>query len=169
MKWYTLKNKKEGFTLIELLVVIAIIGLLASMILASVNTARNRARKARILQELAEIQKAAEFYATDSGSFYPADGAASFGSFTVPSVFGCKQSGSYAPTRYRWTNYGTGEGGSGGVAGTCRGIGLLEADNGWGVWGWIYDVTPNADGCYTAGTSWRAKEQLADYIVGQCY
>ncbi len=49
---------KRGFTLIELLVVIAIIGLLASVVLASLNTARQKGRDARRLSDLKEIANA---------------------------------------------------------------------------------------------------------------
>jgi len=62
-------SKKRGFTLIELLVVIAIIGLLSSVILSSVNSARAKARDARRMSDLRQMQKAVENYATANGSY----------------------------------------------------------------------------------------------------
>lgn len=65
-------NRSKGFTLIELLVVIAIIGLLASIILASLNTARQKGRDARRVADVKEIQLALELY-YDANSTYPPD------------------------------------------------------------------------------------------------
>ena len=59
----------RGFTLLELLVVIAIIGILASVIMVSLGSAREKARDARRVQNLAELQKAMELYFDDSGSY----------------------------------------------------------------------------------------------------
>jgi type II secretion system protein G len=67
----------QGFTLIELLVVIAIIGVLSSVVLASLNTARARARNAQRLADLSEVRKALEMYASDNGGTYPSTGGMS--------------------------------------------------------------------------------------------
>ena len=53
---------KKGFTLIELLVVIAIIGILASVVLASLNSARKKSRDARRVADIKQIQLALELY-----------------------------------------------------------------------------------------------------------
>jgi len=61
--------KKKGFTLIELLVVIAIIGILATIVLINLNTARNKAKDAAIKGALSEARLAAEMYYDNKGSY----------------------------------------------------------------------------------------------------
>jgi len=65
-----MKNKK-GFTLIELLVVVAIMGLLASLAIVALNTARARARDARRVSDIKQIQTALELFYMDNYK-YPA-------------------------------------------------------------------------------------------------
>ncbi|MCX6797757.1 MAG: type II secretion system protein [Candidatus Falkowbacteria bacterium] len=64
--------RKKGFTLIELLVVIAIIALLATIAVISLGQARSRARDARRLSDVKQIQTALALYDHDAGS-YPAN------------------------------------------------------------------------------------------------
>ena len=70
---YLPKKKAHGFTLIELLVVISIISLLSSIVLTSVNSARAKARDARRIADLKQIQTALELY-YDSNNAYPSSG-----------------------------------------------------------------------------------------------
>ncbi len=67
---YKKRSNQKGFTLIELLVVIAIIGILSSVVLASMNTARKKARDARRQSDLKSLQLALESY-YDTNSAYP--------------------------------------------------------------------------------------------------
>jgi prepilin-type N-terminal cleavage/methylation domain-containing protein len=64
-------NTKKGFTLIELLVVIAIIGILSSVVLASLNSARQKSRDARRVSDIKQMQLALELF-FDSNQTYPA-------------------------------------------------------------------------------------------------
>lgn len=63
-------KRSGGFTLIELLVVIAIIGILSSVVFASLNTARAKARDARRITDINQIRIALELY-RDSNNTYP--------------------------------------------------------------------------------------------------
>lgn len=65
------RTHSRGFTLIELLVVIAIIGVLSSIVLASLNSARQKGRDARRLADVKQLQLALELY-YDANSSYPA-------------------------------------------------------------------------------------------------
>ncbi len=67
----TSSSKKSGFTLIELLVVIAIIGLLSTLSIVALNNARARARDARRVADIKQIQTALELYYNEMGE-YPA-------------------------------------------------------------------------------------------------
>jgi len=63
---------QKGFTLIELLVVIAIIGILATIVLVSLNTARQKARDARRASDIRQVGLALEmYYDSQSPVAYP--------------------------------------------------------------------------------------------------
>ena len=61
------KPFKDGFTIVELLVVVAIIGILAAVIIASLNAARARGRDARRIRDIQEVRNAIELYISANG------------------------------------------------------------------------------------------------------
>lgn len=66
-------TRTRGFTLIELLVVIAIIGILSSVVLANLGTARQKGRDGRRISDMKQIQLALELH-YDTNSQYPISG-----------------------------------------------------------------------------------------------
>ncbi len=84
-----LKQNQKGFTLIELLVVIAIIGLLASVVLLALNSARQKSRDAKRLADVRQIATALELYydaAVGGTNGYP--GTAGYTAGLAPTYMG---------------------------------------------------------------------------------
>jgi len=69
MKTMKIVNKKTGFTLIELIVVIAIIGILSTIVMVSLNTARGKARDARRISDIRQLQLALQMYYDINGAY----------------------------------------------------------------------------------------------------
>jgi prepilin-type N-terminal cleavage/methylation domain-containing protein len=82
-----MRNQNKGFTLIELLVVIAIIGLLASVVLLALNSARAKARDAKRLADIRQLASAFELYFNDQSSYptMPTSGGALIGGASLGS------------------------------------------------------------------------------------
>jgi type II secretion system protein G len=71
-------KQSKGFTLIELLVVIAIIGLLSTLAVVALGSAREKSRDAKRLSDVKQIQTALELYYTDQSS-YPTTSTSALG------------------------------------------------------------------------------------------
>ena len=75
-------NQKKGFTLVELLVVIAIIGLLSTLAVIALGSARSKARDARRISDIKQVQTALELHFADQGSYPLAASAVTLGDAT---------------------------------------------------------------------------------------
>lgn len=71
-----MKKTNKGFTLIELLVVIAIIGILSSVVLASLTTARTKGSDAAVSAALSSMRAQAELYYSSNSNYGSSTSAA---------------------------------------------------------------------------------------------
>ena len=92
-----MKRVTKGFTLIELLVVIAIIGLLSTLAVVALNSARQRSRDAKRVADIRQIQTALELGYSET-SQYPSGTGVTLGNATNTTSVLCKDSTSGAPT-----------------------------------------------------------------------
>ncbi|HEY4497940.1 MAG TPA: type II secretion system protein [Candidatus Paceibacterota bacterium] len=90
---------RSGFTLIELLVVIAIIGILASVVLASLNSARIKSRDARRVADIKQLQVALELYFDANNGEYP-DATSDLAPTYIPSLPADPLTGAYPYDNY---------------------------------------------------------------------
>ncbi|MFZ4500006.1 MAG: prepilin-type N-terminal cleavage/methylation domain-containing protein [Minisyncoccia bacterium] len=155
-------NKQKGFTLIELLVVIAVIGILASVVMASLNSARVKARDAKRLAGLREIQTAVELYYSDNGH-YPilltynntSSGdvlwLTTFATMLAPYITALPTDGTNGGYLYSSTNGGAKYGLAVHFEGSS--YSTLTANDG-GNFSAYYEVGPSPAGCFQLGIEW---------------
>lgn len=137
-----MRKRQGGFTLIELLVVIAIIGILATIVMVSLNTVRAKARDTQRVATVRQIQLALQMYYDANGS-YPENFDTDW-SALVPTYMGVKPAdpGS-AGGNYQYCISST----KGYHLGTAV---VLEATTeGSGVLAGDADLTAATDGCTT--------------------
>ena len=122
----------RGFTLIELLVVISIIGLLASVVLASLTSARLKARDAKRVSDLHQVTLALELYASTNGGYPARGGAAELAEITgalVPNYFATLPTDPTNPTGGAGYRYCSGS--SSAVSQSYTLLAILERTNNW--------------------------------------
>ncbi|MFA6392708.1 MAG: type II secretion system protein [Candidatus Paceibacterota bacterium] len=148
-------KKNKGFTLIELLVVIAIIGILASVVLASLNSARNKGADAATKAALANMRAQAEI-------FYDQYSGYSSAAIALPAT-GCTATSTLFLDGVM-TNAIAGITSSSGAAPTCvvGGTGTAKAS------AWAMSATLKAGGTWCVDSTGASKATAASTTTGLC-
>jgi len=153
-----MKKLTKGFTLIELLVVIAIIGILSSVVLASLNTARNKGADAAVKSNLANARAQAELFYDANGNSYDATTAATDVCNTAGLVGGIK--GVYAQIQA-----GANAVGAGAVLTDTLQTASTAVCNSSAV-GWAASVPLKVGGFYCVDSTGAAKTEVVANVLG---
>lgn len=161
---------KKGFTLIELLVVIAIIGVLASVVLASLNTARRKSRDARRVADIKQIQLALEMEFDDAQEYPDALSTLQSNGFIAVVPTDPTTGTAYAYSNLNWVS-GVREACSGASTCTFYHLGALLEDTANNTLDTDRDLDTVVDGSPDgiSATAACAADAVAEAATDRCY
>lgn len=154
-------NNKKGFTLVELLVVIAIIGLLSTIAIVSLGSARAKARDTKRIADMKQVATALEQYFSDQGGYPSVTTAGTY------IVLGSTNAKMLVSTNTTAAGTATGSFGAAGSSGTVYmgNIPSYPTPGKSGVSSGCATAAANADYCYTSGTTWAAGTFSTTYTM----
>ena len=164
--YYYYMNLKKGFTLLELLLVIAIIGILATIVITAIGSAKDKAQTARAKQETNNMATAFELYNLYEGG-YPADVGPGVMPVGMEPYLPNWPNGSYPGAEYDWDYWDAGTDNEAVQisvrfceSGTCA---FPDED-------WAEDFVTQSAAYYCISGSCRSWEtDLVDAIPGYCF